>query len=135
MTGTNRKYANDFKKHDIEFRAWDDKEKRLMSWDEIIGYIQTGGDPRGLHLLRRTEKKDITGRYIFEGDIVTIPVIDTWKKRWPNEFGVISRTYYVKYCKMREYLHLVTMDGDPYFHHIPDTPIEIIGDVFTEGLA
>lgn len=111
---------NNARGREIKFRAWDVREKRMLTQDEmneVGGFYYSYGvdpDPSEFILMQYTGRKDRNGREICEGDIVKII-----KKTW---VGV--REVYWEKAKLRWYPTLIRYNDKGIFS------IEIIGNIY-----
>ena len=98
-------------KREIKFRAWDKKEKKMVSnpitWNEDCeGCVEDKGINDGFvdwgnwELMQYTGLKDSKGKEIYEGDIVTYNITgwdEEINEEYNNQFKGIVEYYYDKF--------------------------------------
>lgn len=122
----------------MNFRVWDIIGKKMVKWGNIMhlpAWEIFPGTPeqRAYNVMRSTEKKDITGKEVFEGDIIESHMPDG---RILAQNMVVRYGTYQAYCPVdKEY-----MDSVGFYvstSGLPDMPLgsldeyaKVIGNIF-----
>lgn len=116
---------------EIKFRAWDNENKRLLSWWDICSYYNLLSmlDPMAKNhdryeVMQYTGLKDRNGKEIYEGDIVV------WNKY--NGMGLYKIKYQIVWFEDEAGFRGISLEDNPSVLNLNNSRVglEVIGNIY-----